>query len=174
VELISTARSGAKPGDSEGATTSTIVLWLFVINLGIAFGAGLYEHRIVVPRWIEAGAHWNAEAALRDDTGRRFWAFASTVPLTLLTVANLFAAWRAPAEIRRWWLAAGLAALADRLFTFAYFIPTMIGLMGTPDSPESVAVATRWSHLNHVRHAIVFGAWMAALKTFALLHQRHR
>ncbi len=28
----------------------TILLWLFVINLGIAFGAGLYEHRIVVSR----------------------------------------------------------------------------------------------------------------------------
>ena len=25
-------------------TISTILLWLFVINLGIAFGAGLYEH----------------------------------------------------------------------------------------------------------------------------------
>ena len=28
------------------------LLWLFVINLGVAFGAGLYEHRITVPRWI--------------------------------------------------------------------------------------------------------------------------
>lgn len=60
-------------------TTSTILLWLFVINLGIAFGAGLYEHRIVVSRWIssspETGAHWNAEAVRQDDTGLRFWAF---------------------------------------------------------------------------------------------------
>jgi len=30
----------------------TTLLWLFVINLGIAFGAGLYEHRIVVGRWL--------------------------------------------------------------------------------------------------------------------------
>lgn len=28
---------------------SAIVLWLFVINLGVTFGAGIYEHRIVVP-----------------------------------------------------------------------------------------------------------------------------
>ena len=45
-------------------TISTILLWLFVINLGVAFGAGLYEHRIVIPDWINAdgsGAHWNAE-----------------------------------------------------------------------------------------------------------------
>jgi hypothetical protein len=27
-----------------------IVLWLFVINLGIAFGAGLYEARVVIPQ----------------------------------------------------------------------------------------------------------------------------
>ena len=132
-------------------TTSTIVLWLFVINLGIAFGAGVYEHRIVVSRWLSsspaAGAHWRAEAARQDDTGRRFWAFVSTLPLTLLTLANLFAAWRAAGTVRGRRLAAALAALADRLFTFSYFIPTMVGLLGAPDSPESVAVASRWSTL---------------------------
>jgi hypothetical protein len=50
-------------------TISTIFLWLLVINLGIAFGAGLYEHRIVVSRWIpsqpESGVHWDAETARR-------------------------------------------------------------------------------------------------------------
>ena len=28
-----------------------IVLWLFVINLGIAFGVGLYEARVVILQW---------------------------------------------------------------------------------------------------------------------------
>ncbi len=28
-----------------------ILLWLFVINLGTAFGTGTYESRVVVPRW---------------------------------------------------------------------------------------------------------------------------
>ena len=72
------------------ASIATIALWLFVINLGIAFGAGVYEHRIVVSRWLssslESGVHWNASAARQDDTGRRFWAFVSTVPLTLSCV----------------------------------------------------------------------------------------
>src|SRR5688572_28698178 len=76
--------------------TSTALLWLFVINLGIAFGAGLYEHRVVVSTWIstspESGAHWNPAAVRQDDTGRRFWVFVTTLPLTLLTVANLVAA----------------------------------------------------------------------------------
>ena len=44
-----------------------------VINPGIAFGAGLYEHRIVVTRWVTAddsGGHWNAEqGGRRRDAG---------------------------------------------------------------------------------------------------------
>jgi hypothetical protein len=154
---------------------TTTVLWLFVINLGIAFGAGLYEHRIVVSKWVssgESGAHWNPEAARLDDTGRRFWAFVSTLPLTLLTLANLFAAWRASGAIRGWWLAAALAAFADRAFTFSYFIPTMVRLMGAPDSPDSAALATQWSNLNYLRHAIVLAAWLASLRTFALFYQQ--
>jgi hypothetical protein len=154
-----------------GAMSATL-LWLFVISLGIAFGAGLYEHRIVVPHWIssskDSGPHWNAEAARRDDTGRRFWAFVTTVPLTLLTLANLVVAWRAPSPVRWWWLVAGLAALADRAFTFSYFIPTMVGLMRAVDSPGSVAVATRWWKLNYLRHAIVLMAWLASLRAFSL------
>jgi hypothetical protein len=154
----------------------SILLWLFVINLGVAFGAGVYEHRIVVSRWIRSfdgsGPRWNAGAAREDDTGRKFWGIVSTAPLTLLTLANLFAAWRASGGVRGWWLAAALAALADRVFTFAYFIPSMIWLMGAPDSPQSAAAATRWSNLNYLRHAIVLVAWLAALKTFAVFHQQ--
>ena len=154
---------------------SPTVLWLFVINLGVAFGAGLYEHRIVVSRWIssgQSGGHWDAEAARRDDVGRRFWAFVSTLPLTLLTLANLFAAWRVSGAVRGWWLAASLLALAERAFTFSYFIPTMVGLMKAADSPASVAAAMRWSHLNYLRHAMVLAAWLALLNAFALFHQQ--
>ena len=151
----------------------TWLLTLFVVNLGIAFGAGLYEHRIVVPDWIEMspdGVHWNADAARDHDTGRRFWVFVTTIPLTLLTIANTYAAWHAPGALRTWWLASAFAAAADRVFTFLYFIPTMIALANAPDSPGAVAAATRWSQLNNVRHAIVLVAWLAALRAFAMLH----
>ena len=153
---------------------ATIFLWLFVINLGIAFGAGLYEHRIVVPRWVaadDAGGHWNAEQARRDDTGLRFWAYVTTGPLTLLALANLIAAWKSPGPVRAWWLAAGLLVMADRALTFSYFIPTMVRLMDAADSPASVASATRWAHANYLRHALVLGGWLAALKTFSLAYQ---
>jgi hypothetical protein len=72
--------------------------------------------------------HWNPEAARQDDTGLRFWAFVTTGPLTLITVANLLFARRASA-LRSWWLTAAAAALCDRVFTFAYFVPTMVGLI---------------------------------------------
>jgi hypothetical protein len=152
--------------------TSSLILWLFVINLGIAFGAGLYEHRIVTPRWIShdaTGTHWNAAAARHDDTGLRFWAFATTGPLTLLTLANLFAAWTAVGAGRDWWMAASLLALGDRILTFTYFIPAMVGLMKATDSPASAAAATRWLNLNYLRHVLVFGGWLAALTALTLL-----
>jgi hypothetical protein len=159
-------------------TVSKVLLWLFVINLGIAFGAGLYESRIVVPQWIsysaESGYQWNAEAARQANTGLNFWVYVTTVPLTLLTLANLVAAWRAQGATRRWWMGAAVAALADRVFTFSYFIPMMLKLMrdGTLPNSESVALALQWVNLNYVRHAIVLVAWLAALKTFSLLSER--
>jgi hypothetical protein len=146
-----------------------------VINLGVAFGAGLYEHRVVAPNWIShdgSAAHWNAAAARRDDTGLRFWAFVTTVPLTLLTLANLFAAWRSSGPARGWWLTAALVVLAERVFTFAYFVPTMVGLMNTEDSPAAVATAMRWSSLNYLRHTLALGGWLSALKAFSLLYVR--
>lgn len=153
-----------------------MVLWLFVMNLGVAFGAGLYEQRIVAPRWLtfspDAGSHWHADLVCRDDPGRRFWAFVTTIPLTLLTLANLYAAWLSAGAVRPWWLAAAIGAFADRALTFAYFIPTMVGLMKAADSPESVAIALRWGRLNYLRHALVLAAWVASLKTLALWHTR--
>lgn len=153
---------------------ATILLWLFVINLGIAFGAGLYEHRIVVSRWVaadDAGGHWDAAQARRDDTGLRFWAYVTTGPLTLLALANLLAAWRANATVRAWWLASALLVMAERVLTFSYFIPTVVGLMYAADSPASVASAMRWAQVNYLRHALVLGGWLAALKTFSLVYQ---
>lgn len=152
---------------------STVLLWLFVVNLGIVFGAGVYEHRVVVSRWLgrpeRPGGRWDAATARLDDPGLRFWVFASTIPLTLLTLGNLGAAWQATGGLRGWWLAAALLALADRAVTFAYFIPTMVRLMRTEDSPGARARASRWSSLNHLRHALVLAAWLAALQSFALL-----
>ncbi len=155
-----------------------LLLWLFVINLGIALGAGLYESAIEVPQWIsfspEAGYQWNAEAARQANTGPNFWVYVTTVPLTLLTLANLIAAWRAQGAVRKWWLVAAGAALVDRIFTFTYFIPTMLKLMSNETVPQSEAVpmALQWANLDYVRHFIGLVALLAALKAFSLFNAR--
>jgi hypothetical protein len=61
-------------------------------------------------------------------------------------------------------------ALLDRVMTFSYFIPTMIWLMQAADSPAAAAAASWWSSLNYVRHALLLGAWLSALRAFALLY----
>jgi hypothetical protein len=154
---------------------------LFVINLGIAFGAGLYESKIAFPQWLvysaQSGYFWNAEAARQANTGLRFWVFVTTIPLSLLTLANLIAAWWwAQGAIRGWWLGAAVAALADRIFTFSYFVPTMVKLMSdaTLSQSEAVAMASRWGQLNQLRHVFVLVAWLLALKAFSLLGKNQK
>lgn len=159
--------------EREVSRASTVLLWLFIIDLGVALGAGLYEARIVVPDWIDASApspEWHAEVARHHDTGLRFWVGVTTIPLTLLTLANLGAAWRAPRGLRQWWLGAAATALADRALTFGYFVPAMVRLMRAESSPAAVSAAIQWTQLNHLRHAIVLAALVAALKAFSLLY----
>ena len=92
-------------------TIAVVVLWLFVINLGIAFGAGLYESRVVAPLWASA-----PPASLSTpESGLRFWAIVTTGPLTLLTLASLYFAWQAGGLLGTWWLAAACVALLERL-----------------------------------------------------------
>jgi len=147
-----------------------------VINLGIALGAGLYEARIEVPQWLvalpESGYQWNAEAARQANTGLQFWIYVTTIPLTLLTLANAIVAWNQRGKLRRWWLGVVSLATVDRLFTFLYFVPTMIKLMNeTLPESEAVSTALQWVNLNHFRHVVVLMAWLAALKTFALFQE---
>jgi hypothetical protein len=150
-----------------------IVLWLFVINLGIACGAGLYEKRIMLPQWFptaaESGLRVDSEAMRRTDTGRQFWAYVTTVPLTLLTLANLVVAWQAQGPRRHWWLGAAVMILIERSGTFSYFIPMALKLMHAETlSVSSVeTIAAQWVLLNHVRTAFTLAGWLAALRAFS-------
>jgi hypothetical protein len=156
----------------------TFLLWAYVLILGICCGAGLYESRIEVPRWLRPGpgGHlvWDREAAAASDAGLRFWVFVSTGPLTLLTLAGLAAAWSAPSPARGWWLAALAATLLDRGMTFGYFIPTMVKLVaGSAYAPaEAAAKALEWTRLGWIRHAANAFAWLAALRALTLWHAR--
>lgn len=141
-------------------------------------GAGLYELRIEVPQWLEqtaTGDRWNADADRDADTGRRFWAFVTTGPLTLLTLASLVLSWRTRGAVRRWWLTAAIVSAVDRAVTFAYFIPTMLTLMTDTTLPASVAadMARQWATLDWGRQALTLVAFLAALRALMSLNN-HR
>ena len=155
-------------------TFNNILLWMFVINLGVAFGAGIYEQRIVVPQWFsrssENGWRVDDEAMRRTDTGRGFWAFVTTVPLTLLTLASIVVTWNPGSSLKQWWLGAAVIILLERVGTFSYFIPTALKLMQTgADSTTRSAMASQWMRMNLLRAALVFAGWLAALKALSLL-----
>jgi hypothetical protein len=152
-----------------------VVLWLFVVNLGIAFGAGLYEHRVAVPQWLTfepgAGYRWNAEAARAANVGLRFWAYVTTGPLSLLTLASLGTAWWTDGAVRHWWLGAAVVALAERAMSFGYFVPTMIKLMrGDLPDTQAVATALSWVNRGYLRQGATLAAWLAALKALSLVN----
>jgi hypothetical protein len=145
-----------------------ILLWLFVINLGTAFGAGIYESRVVVPQWQTTPPQtW-------PNTGLEFWVYVTTVPLTLLTLANLVAAWQERGPRRIWWLGASSISVVERSVTFSYFIPTILRLTVTEDLPEAEVQATlsQWLLLDYGRHGLTLAAWLAALKALSLPAER--
>lgn len=142
----------------------TVVLWLFVINLGIALGAGLYESRVVMSEWA------NLARETWPNTGLKFWAFVTTVPLTLLTIASLWLAWKSVGPERTWWLAASVVILAERIATFGFFIPGMIAMQsgtGVPDV-QGKAVLTQWLWLNTGRHTLTLFGWVLAMRALVL------
>ena len=141
-----------------------VLLWLFVINLGIALGAGIYEQRVVIPQWE------NTPPQTWPQTGVQFGVYVTTVPLTLLTLANLFAAWLDRGPRRYWWLGAVAIIVVERVATFSYFIPTMVWLQGTEGLPEAEvqAALSQWMLLDYGRHVLTLAGWLAALKAFSL------
>ena len=152
-------------------TIVDIVLWLFVIIQGVAFGAGLYELRIVIPMWFTrseaSGVRVDSGAMQRADVGRRFWGFVTTGPLTLLTLVSFALAWQGHGPRPSFWLLAAGLSLVERVGTLFYFIPTAIRLASTDSANES-ATASRWMALNHVRLGLSLIAWLAALEALSL------
>lgn len=141
-----------------------IVLWLFVINLGIAFGAGIYEARVVIPQWA------NIPSRQWPNTGLLFWVYVTTVPLTLLTLASLIAGWMTQGPMRFWYLTAVGIVILERIATFSYFIPRMVGMMGAEGLPTAdiKSALSQWLLMNHGRHVLTLAGWLAALKALSL------
>lgn len=151
-----------------------ILLILFILNLGTAFGAGLYETRVVLPLWFQKSAVdgylVNADAMREIDSGRQFWALVTTIPLTLLTLANLVYAWQSQLPDHDLWLAAALIALVERIGTFAFFIPTAIKLQKADQLPPDTAsrLVRSWVGANYARNALTLVALTAAIVAYGL------
>ena len=98
-----------------------------------------------------------------------FWVYVTTVPLTVLTLANLIAAWTDGGARRKWWLIAAVIVSLERIATFSYFIPTMVGLMSSklPDV-EVKATLSQWLLFNNARHVLTLFGWLMALKALSL------
>lgn len=150
-----------------------ILLWLFVVFSGLAAGAGLYETRINVPRWFtrrgHSGVTVDADAMRADDSGRRFWVYVTTVPLTLLTLASCAVAWGAHSSRDLWWLIGAGLTLLERAGTLGYFIPRGLKLLQAERLPSGKAesMALQWVRLNYVRAALALAGWLAALKALS-------
>lgn len=151
-----------------------LLLTLFIVNLGIAFGAGLYETRVILPRWfprLTTGAYGVDTTAMAQlESGRHFWAFVTTGPLTLLTLVNLYLAWHSTGPVHDWWLAAGLITLIERTGTFAFFIPTAIKLQRADQFSlaEKSRLVSLWKNANWLRSLLNLAAWLLALTALAL------
>ena len=153
-------------------TFSEIMLLLFVMNLGVALGAGIYETFVVLPLWFQKtpqGYRVDVQAMQKIDTGRKFWGFVTTIPLTLLTIVNLFIAWHSTGPNDDFYLAALLITLAERIATFAFFIPIAIKLQKSESlaSSKTSRLISRWKTLNYGRLFLTLVGWLAALFAFS-------
>ncbi len=156
-----------------------IFLWFFVIFLGIAIGGELYEQLVVMPLWSLAPpdsvtAYYqhnvtNPQFALNQ--GGRFWAF--IMPLTsLLAIATLLSGLKTRPEHRKWRITGTVLIFLVVGFTFVWFIPNIIKLMGegvTAMSPDEITSLTSWwVGLNWVRAVLFLAAWLAVLRVLTV------
>ncbi len=96
---------------------SRILLWLFVIALGIEIGAGLYETLVVLPLWTLAPPesviayyqHNAADPQFALNAGGRFWMF-DTPLVGVLAIATLLSGIKTTSEHRKWRLIGAVLA----------------------------------------------------------------
>ena len=156
-----------------------IILWLFIISLGIEVGAGLYEIFVIVPLWAGSAPesviafyrHNAANPSLAINAGFRFWIFASPL-LMLLSVAVMLSGRRTNPAHRRWRLAAGGLVFLIMCTTFGWFVPNILTLQSEKVltmNPETItSIAFWWSHLNWLRAFLAIVAWIFALRSLSL------
>ena len=154
---------------------TTVILWVFVIVLGLDLGAGVYEGRIVVPLWAGGVPATLAEGdpfrRVAIDAGIRFWAYMTSAAGILAAVTLVSAFWMEGAR-RTWSWVGAVGEIVAFAMTLLYFRPTLVRLFmghGAGLSPEAIrSTVRRWVLWNRIRVVITLVAWCAALRALTL------
>jgi hypothetical protein len=152
-----------------------IVLWLFVICLGLDLGAGIYEARVVVPLWADGVpdtlAAGNPYGRVAVDAGMHFWAY-MTSAVAVLAILTLVFGILAPMPRRGWQIFAAAVELVAVAMTLLYFRPTLVRLFLSHgaglSAAEIASTVGRWVTWSRVRIVISLLAWGAALRAATL------
>lgn len=152
-----------------------ILFAVFVALLGLDLGAGLYETRVLVPRWessLEAGAApTDPVLMLSRDAGMRWWR-GVTPAVGLFALLALVTNLMTPGTGRVWRVGAAGLELAVVVTTMTYFAPNIIRLLDpgrTLPGVEAAAQLRTWSAFNWVRVVATGGAWLASLRALSRL-----
>ncbi len=156
-----------------------IMLWLFVITLGIENGAGLYETFVITPLWAGSAPdsviafyqHNATNPQLAINAGDRFWIFATPL-VGLFSLGTLLSGWRTNPEHRKWRLAGAGLAFFVIAFTFAWFVPNILLLQSKEVltmNPDTVKSLTNWwVGLNWGRVVLAITAWLLVLRALSI------
>jgi Domain of unknown function (DUF1772) len=155
---------------------SEILLWVYVVMVGVLMGGGLFERAVLVHVWSsdppDSVRSWNPNPKYALDPPRRFFMYV-TLPVMILTPWNAFYAWRSAGPMRFWLLLSAGLVMFVIIITVGYFAPVMISLTERKgegmDSETIVRKVRTWVTLQYFRLGILLLGWLAALQAFRLL-----
>ena len=151
-----------------------IVFAVFVVLLGLDLGAGLYETRVLVPRW-ESRLASGAPAAdpvlmISRDAGQKWW-MGVTPSVGLFALLALITSLLTSDASRGWRIGAAALELAVVVTTITYFAPNIVRLLEpgrTLPGAEAAAQLRTWAGFNWVRVVATSAAWLTALRALSL------
>jgi hypothetical protein len=139
----------------------TTTAFYFLMN-----GAQVFETALIVPAWTasppESLGMFQGKHRLDFKV---FWIVTHSLHEITFILALVFC-WKVP-DVRNWLLVLLAAHVAVRVWTIAYFAPTIIAFQQKPYAPtvdpDLVAKAARWRNLNYLRVAIFMAINVALL-----------
>lgn len=137
-----------------------LVYLVTCLSFSLICGAAIYEHTVLWPpafsRLPASLTVFQGEYKLNNGT---FWMTIHPVTLTLLIIVTVLS-WRT--ERKRYVLVPMITYIVVLVATFAYFVPELLGIIGTKwsDTYDETLTArgSRWVNLSIIRMIVLFGA----------------